>query len=92
MLEIILWRCGNVRSRWNKYISGISEIVFAEKSDRQMTSNLNRMFLDMEYTGHRWLEDESIQAEQASFDNNGIRRQGKDYVKPFERMLEELDN
>ena len=57
-----------------------------------MTSNLNRMFFDMEYTGHRWLEDESIQAEQASFDNNGIRRQGKDYVKPFERMLEELDN
>lgn len=50
------------------------------------------MFLDMEYTGHRWLEDESIQVEQAAFENNGIRRQGKEYVKPFGRMLEELDN
>ena len=33
-----------------------------------------------------------FRAEQASFENNGIRRQGKEYVKPFERMLDELDN
>lgn len=76
----------------NKYMTGVGEIIFAEKSDRQMTGNLTRMFLDMEYTGHRWLEDESIQVEQAAFENNGIRRQGKEYVKPFGRMLEELDN
>lgn len=36
--------------------------------------------------------NESVQAEQAAFENNGIRRQGKEYVKPFERMLDELDN
>lgn len=76
----------------NKYMTGVGEIIFAEKPDRQMTGNLTRIFLDMEYTGHRWLEDESIQVEQAAFENNGIRRQGKEYVKPFGRMLEELDN
>ncbi|WP_075721700.1 DUF6933 domain-containing protein [Roseburia sp. 499] len=76
----------------NKYMTGVGEIIFAEKPDRQMTGNLTRMFLDMEYTGHRWLEDESIQVEQAAFENNGIRRQGKESVKPFGRMLEELDN
>ena len=37
-------------------------------------------------------ENESVQAEQAAFENNGIRRQGKEYVKPFERILDELDN
>ena len=73
-------------------MTGVGEIIFAEKPDRQMTGNLTRMFLDMESTGHRWLEDESIQVEQAAFENNGIRRQGKEYVKPFGRMLEELDN
>ncbi|MFR4352633.1 MAG: DUF6933 domain-containing protein [Roseburia sp.] len=75
----------------DKYMAGIGEIVFYEKPDRQMTGNLNRMFLDMEYTGYRWFEDESIQAEQAAFENNGIRKQGKEYVKPFERMLEEIE-
>ncbi len=58
----------------DNYIAGVDEIIFAEKADRQMTGNLTRMFLDMEYTGHRWLEDESIQAEQAAFENNGLRR------------------
>ena len=57
-----------------------------------MTGNLTRMFLDMEYTCDRWQENESVQAEQAAFEYNGIRRQGKEYVKPLERMLEELDN
>lgn len=76
----------------DKYMAGVGEIIFAEKADRQMTGNLTRMFLDMEYTGHRWLEDESIQVEQAAFENNGLRRQGKEYVKPFERMLDELVN
>lgn len=41
-------------------------IIFAEKADRQMTGNLTRMFLDMEYTCDRWQENESVQAEQAS--------------------------
>ena len=75
----------------DKYMSGVGEIIFAEKADRQMTGNLTRMFLDMEYTCDRWQENESVQAEQAAFENNGIRRQGKEYVKPFERMLDELD-
>jgi len=70
------------------YLAGVDSIVFAAKQDRQMTGNLTRMFLDMEYTGHRWLEDESIQANQAAFENNSIRRQGKEYVRPFERMLD----
>lgn len=76
----------------DKYMSGLGKIIFAEKADRQMTGNLTRMFLDMEYTCDRWQENESVQAEQAAFENNGIRRQGKEYVKPFERMLDELDN
>ncbi len=71
-------------------MSGIGDIIFAEKADRQMTGNLNRMFLDMEYTGHRWSDNESIQAEQAAFENKGIRKQGNIYVTPFERMLDEL--
>ncbi len=53
---------------------GWGEIIFAEKADRQMTGNLTRMFLDMEYTCDRWQENESVQAEQAAFENNGIRR------------------
>ena len=76
----------------DKYMSGLGKIIFAEKADRQMTGNLTSMFLDMEYTCDRWQENESVQAEQAAFENNGIRRQGKEYVKPFERMLDELDN
>lgn len=75
----------------DKYMTGVREIIFAEKADRQMTGNLTRMFLDMEYTGYGWLEDESIQVEQAAFENNGLRRQGKEYVKPFERMLDEVE-
>ena len=31
----------------DKYMSGVGEIIFAEKADRQMTGNLTRMFLDM---------------------------------------------
>ena len=34
----------------DKYIAGAGEIIFAEKADRQLTSNFTRMFLDMEYT------------------------------------------
>ncbi len=59
----------------DKYMSGLGKIIFAEKADRQMTGNLTRMFLDMEYTCDRWQENESVQAEQAAFENNGIRRQ-----------------
>ena len=46
------------------YMSGVGKIIFAEKADRQMTGNLTRMFLDMEYTCDRWQENESVQAEQ----------------------------
>ena len=31
----------------NKYMTGVGEIIFAEKPDRQMTGNITRMFLDM---------------------------------------------
>ena len=78
------------RAEIERYMSGIGDIIFAEKADRQMTGNLNRMFLDMEYTGHRWNDNESIQVEQAAFENKGIRKQGNTYVTPFERMLDEL--
>jgi len=44
-----------------------------------MTGNLTRMFLDMEYTGLRWLEDESIQAEQAAFEDNAFGRKVRKY-------------
>lgn len=74
----------------DKYMAGVGEIIFAEKVDRQMTGNLTRMFLDMEYTCDRWMENESMQVEQAAFENNGLRRQGREYVKPFERMLDEI--
>ena len=76
----------------DKYMSEVGEIIFAEKADRQMTGNLTRLFLDMEYTCDRWKENESVQAEQAAFENNGIRRQGKEYVKPFGRMLDEVES
>lgn len=74
----------------DKYMAGVGKIIFAEKADRQMTGNLTRMFLDMEYTGHRWLECEIIQVEQAAFENNGLRRLGKEYVKPFEQLMDEI--
>ena len=45
----------------DKYMVGVDEIIFAEKPDRQMTGNLTRMFLDMEYTGHRWLRRKNKQ-------------------------------
>ena len=45
----------------DKYMAGVDEIIFAEKPDRQMTGNLTRMFLDMEYTGHRWLRRKNKQ-------------------------------
>ena len=47
----------------DKYMSGVGKIIFAEKADRQMTGNLTRMFLDMEYTCDRWQENESVQAD-----------------------------
>ncbi|SDB35304.1 DUF6933 domain-containing protein [Eubacterium oxidoreducens] len=80
------------RPEIERYMTGIGDIIFAEKTDRQMTGNLNRAFLDLEWTGHRWNECESIQAEQAAFENKGIRKQGSAYVTPFEKMLDELIN
>ena len=74
----------------DKYMEGTGEIIFAEKPDRQMTGNLTRMMLDMEYTGHRWFDDETVQADQAAFENNLLRKMDKDYIKPFEQMLDEL--
>lgn len=73
-----------------KYLEGIGEIVLAEKPERQMTGNLTRMMLDMEYTGHRWFGDETVQANQAAFENNLLRKLDDDYIKPFELMLDEL--
>ena len=45
----------------DKYMVGVDEIFFAEKLDLQMTGNLTRMFLDMEYTEHRWLRRKNKQ-------------------------------
>ena len=45
----------------DKYMVGVDEMIFAEKPDLQMRGNLTRMFLDMEYTEHRWLRRKNKQ-------------------------------
>lgn len=74
-----------------KYMSGASSIVYAEKAERQITGNINRMILDMGYSPElEWREDETIQVYEAYEQNRRLRKIGKDYVVPFEEMLNEL--
>ncbi len=73
------------------YMSSVGSIIYADKSDRQITGNIKRMILDMEYGwDYKWVEDETIQAYEALELNRGLRKMGKDYVVPFEEMLNEL--
>lgn len=83
---------GNINtSEIAKYMSGVDSIVYAEKADRQITGNINRMILDMGYSPElEWREDETIQVYEAYEQNRVLRKIGKDYVTPFEEMLKTL--
>ena len=73
------------------YMSGAGSIVYAEKTDRQIIGNINRMILDMGYTWEfEWRDDETVQAYEAYEQNRGLRKIGKEYVTPFEEMLKAL--
>lgn len=75
----------------NTYMSSIENIVFAEKADRQITGNINRMILDMGYRWeYAWREDETIQAYEAYEQNRLLRKIVKDYIVPLEEMLKAL--
>lgn len=77
----------------DNYMAGMGAIVFAEKPDRQMTGNINRMILDMSCQwDYAWNDDETIQAYEAWEQNYyRLRKSGKDYVVPFEEMQKALD-
>lgn len=83
---------GNINaSEIKQYMNGVGSIVYAEKADRQITGNINRMILDMGYSWElEWREDETVQAYEAYEQNCGLRKIGKDYVTPFEEMLKVL--
>lgn len=83
---------GNINTaEIDSYMGGAGSIVYAEKADRQITGNINRMVLDMGYSWeYEWKEDETIQAYEAYVQNRGLRKIGKDYVNPFEEMLKAL--
>lgn len=83
---------GNINtSEIEKYMGGVGNIVYADRADRQITGNINRMILDMGYSWElEWREDETIQAYEAYEQNHGLRKIGKDYVTPFEQMLNAL--
>lgn len=83
---------GNVnREEITKYKDNIGDIFFADKPDRQITGNMNRMILDMSYQWeYEWRDDETIQAYESWKQNRLLRKIGKDYVVPFEEMLRNL--
>lgn len=83
---------GNVNlEEIDKYMVGLGDIVFAEKSERQMTGNINRMIVDMSYQwDFAWNENETIQVYEAWQQNRGLRKIGKEYIVPFEEMLKAL--
>ena len=75
----------------NAYMSNLGDIVFAEKSDRQITGNITRMILDMSYAwGYDWIDNETIQVYEAWRQNNMIKKLNKDYIIPFEAMFDAL--
>lgn len=75
----------------NTYMSSIENIVFDEKADRQITGNINRMILDMDYRWeYAWREDETIQAYESYEQNRLLRKIGKDHIVPLEEMLKAL--
>ena len=57
------------------YMSGLGDIVFAEKTDRQMTGNISRMILDMSCQWNfAWNDNETIQAYEAWEQNRRLRK------------------
>lgn len=89
--EAILYtfEVGNVNQEYiDKYMAELGDIVFAEKSDRQMTGNINRLILDMSYQwDFAWNENETIQAYEALKQNRRLRKIDKNYIIPFEEMI-----
>jgi hypothetical protein len=83
---------GNInREEIVNYMSHVDNIIFAEKADRQITGNINRMILDMGYRwDYAWREDETIQAYEAYAQNRLLRKIGKDYIVPIEEILKAL--
>jgi len=83
---------GNINSEEiSDYMRWADNIVFAEKADRQITGNITRMILDMSYCWeYAWREEETIQAYEAYEQNRLLRKIGKDYIVPFEEMLNVL--
>lgn len=83
---------GNInREEIVNYMSHVDNIIFSEKADRQITGNITRMILDMGYRwDYAWREDETIQAYEAYEQNRLLRKIGKDYIVPFEEMLNAL--
>ena len=75
----------------DNYMAELGDIVFAEKSDRQMTGNISRMILDMSYQWKfAWNDNETIQAYEAWEQNRSLRKTAKDYIVPFKEMLKAL--
>ena len=73
------------------YIQSMGPIIWAYAPDRQMTGNINRMFIDMDYCHtHDFIEDQTIQPYEAVRFNKGIAKKDGIYVNPFEEMLSEL--
>ena len=83
---------GNVnQEEIDKYIAELGDIVFGEKPDRKMAGNINRMIFDMSYQWDcAWNENETIQAYEAWNQNRRLRKNGKEYIVPFEEMLKAL--
>lgn len=83
---------GNVNlEEIENYMSGLGDIVFAEKTDRQMTGNISRMILDMSCQWNfAWNDNETIQAYEAWEQNRRLRKIDKDYIVPVEEMLKAL--
>lgn len=75
----------------DKYMSNVGDIVYAEKTNRQISGNMNKMIANMAISCElNWTEEETIQAIEASGQNSDIRKIGKNYIVPFEEMLKEL--
>ena len=83
---------GNVnKNEIDNYMAELGDVVFSEKSDRQMTGNITRMILDMSYQWEfAWNDLETIQAYEAWYQNRRLRKIGKEYIVPFEEMLKAL--
>lgn len=73
------------------YMNSAGTVLYSDKSDRQVTGNINRMVSNMNCGWPlQWREDETIQAYEANEQNNDFRKLGKTHVIPFEEILKHL--